>query len=134
MKSWNTRNGQRATVKRPGTKEYSADYDNKNKQFFEKATKSACKCGNVHVRVVANNGTLSVICSKCGSLVKTITTSHVKVGNWSEIRKLRSRAGVCTSCGGRHFHGKLHYNETRTKYVLTMWCDSCNASMQWHNI
>lgn len=29
MQNWNKRNGQRATIKRPGTKQYNADYDNK---------------------------------------------------------------------------------------------------------
>ena len=42
--SFNYRNGQRATVKRPGTKEYRADYDNKNKQFFEKKKQGQVVC------------------------------------------------------------------------------------------
>ena len=134
MKSWNTRNGQRATVKRPGTSEYRADYANKNKQFFEKKTQSACKCGSVHVRVVANNGKLSVLCSKCGRTVTVRDVSKCKVGNWSELEKLRTRAGTCRKCGGHHFHGKMHWDATRTKYVLSMRCDNCNAERQWHNL
>ena len=134
-KSWNVRNGQRATVKRPGTKEYKADYHNKNNQFFDKKTKPGClSCGSTEVVARGGDGRLFIYCAHCGKQLKVINTKPTKVGNWSKIAIYRSRAGLCTSCGGGSFKGKMHLDPTHKHYVLTLRCSCCGANTGWHKL
>ena len=134
--SFNYRNGQRATVKRPGTKEYRADYANKNKQFFEKKTKSGClRCGSTDIIAKGGEGRLFVYCAHCGKQLKVINTKPTAVGNWSKTHIYRSRAGLCSCCGGGSFRGKMHLSPKHKKqYVLTMRCTSCGAQKGWHDL
>ena len=135
MKSWNKRNGQRATVKRPGTKAYNADYENKNKQFFEKRTKAGCRsCGSTEVRATGGNGRLFIYCRKCGKQLKVLNTKPTKVGNWTEQKKYRARAGLCMSCGGSSFVGKMHIDKDGKHYVLTIRCQNCGGQQGWHRL
>ena len=82
MPSWNQRNAQRATVKRPGTKEYSADYQSKNKQLSK-----------------GGDGRLFVRCAHCG-----------KESFRAEMRPTQDRmhfvlAVICRNCGkDQHWH------------------------------
>lgn len=131
--SWNYRNGQRATVKRPGTKAYNADYDNKNRQFFDKKTKAGClNCGSTEIVAKGGGGRLFVYCANCGKQLKVINTKPTKVGNWSKLRIYRSRAGLCSYCGSGSFTGKMHLDQSRKHYVLTMRCSCCGAQKGWH--
>ena len=135
MKSWNYRNGQRATVKRPGTKEYHADYANKNNQFFEKRTKPGClSCGSTRIVAKGGNGRLFIYCADCGRQLKVINTKPTKVGNWDKTHIYRSRAGLCSSCGGGSFTGKMHLDQSHKHYVLTMHCSCCGAYQGWHEL
>ena len=135
MPSWNQRNAQRATVKRPGTKEYSADYQNKNKQFFEKRTHAGClSCGSTEINAKGGDGRLFIYCAHCGKQLKVINTKPTKVGNWSPTKKYRSRAGLCCHCGEGAFRGKMHLAQDHKHFVLTMTCRSCGTQRQWHNV
>ena len=135
MKNWNYRNGQRATVKRPGTKEYNADYKNKNKQFFEKRTVAGClSCGSTEIIAKGGNGRLFVYCAHCGKQLKVINTKPTKVGNWSKTEKYRSRAGLCTACGQGSFCGKMHLDKSHKNYVITMNCSYCGTHWGWHKL
>ena len=135
MQNWNKRNGQRATVKRPGTKQYHADFENKNKQFFEKRTKPGClNCGSTEIKAVGGNGRLFIYCLHCGKQLKVINTKPTKVGNWSEQRKYRSRAGLCTSCGSGHWRGKMHISLDKKTYVITINCEHCGHQVGWHEL
>lgn len=134
-KSWNVRNGQRATVKRPGTKEYKADYHNQNNQFFDKKTKPGClSCGSTEVDARGGDGRLFIYCAHCGKQLKVINTKPIKVGNWSKIAIYRSRAGLCPSCGGGSFKGKMHLDPTHKHFVLTLRCSCCGANNGWHKL
>ena len=135
MISWNKRNGQRATVKRPGTREYEADYANKNKQFFGKRTESGClSCGSIEVVARGSNGRLFIYCAKCNKQLRVINTKPVKVGSWSKLGIFRTRAGLCQKCGGGSYVGKMHLDKTNKHYVLTLRCQSCGAACGWHNL
>lgn len=133
--NWNKRNGQRATVKRPGTKEYRADFRNKGDQFYKNGTRAACKkCNSVDVYAVGGNGRLIIYCAHCGKQLKVINTKPTKVGNWSEQKKFYSRAGLCTSCGNGRYVGKMHLSPDMKKYDLQLRCSRCGARIDWHNL
>lgn len=133
--NWNKRNGQRATVKRPGTKEYRADYNNRNNQFFEKQTKPGClSCGSTNVVARGGNGRLFIFCARCGKQLKVINTKPTKVGNWSSTTIYRVRAGLCTECGGDSFVGKMHLDQSHKGYVLTTHCTRCGALKGRHRL
>ena len=135
MTSWNYRNGQRATVKRPGTKEYKADYANKNKQFFEKRTKPGClSCGSTKIVARGGEGRLFIYCADCGKQLKVINTKPTVVGNWSRLEIYRSRAGLCRFCGSGHFTGKMHIDPSHKQFVMTAHCDCCGAEKGWHEL
>ena len=134
MVTWNKKNGQRATVKRPGTKEYRKDYENKEKQFYRNGKTHGCPhCGGVEVRCVGGNGQVIVYCARCGKQLRNVKTKASKVGNWSKTMIHRSRAGVCVNCGGGIFHGKFHIN-SKGKYSLQMRCAHCCTGQGWHNL
>ena len=135
MPSWNQRNGQRATVKRPGTKEYLSDFANKNKQFFEKRTCAGClSCGSTEVYAKGGEGRLFVYCAHCGKQLKVINTKPTKVGNWSPTLKYRTRAGLCLGCGGGSFHGKMHLSQDHRHFVMTITCSQCGRQKQRHDL
>lgn len=135
MISWNKRNGQRAVVKRPGTKEYNSDYNNKNNQFFKKRTNAGClKCGSTKIIAKGGDGRLFIYCASCGKQLKVINTKPTKVGDWSKLKIYRSRAGLCTSCGNSRFTGKMHLDQSHKHYVLTMHCDCCKSYQGWHKL
>lgn len=134
MVTWNKKNGQRATVKRPGTKEYKKDYENREDQFYRKGGTHGCpKCGSVRVRCVGGGGQVVVYCANCGKQVRVVKTKTSKVGNWSQQKIQRSRAGVCTVCGCGRFSGKIHINNAG-KYSLQMSCTHCGSGVGWHNL
>ena len=132
--SFNYRNGQRATVKRPGTKEYKAAYNNWVDQFYRKKTSSGClSCGSTSVVAKGGNGRLFVYCARCDKQLKVINTKPTKVGNWSKTRIYRWRAGLCPECGGGHFRGELHVKSGHAKlFVLDLRCTSCGHGVGWH--
>ena len=133
MRSWNRRNGQRSTVKRPGTKEYNAAFKNRTNQFFRNGTRAGCSsCGSTAVTAVGGGGRVRVYCLRCGKLVKIVNTSHTKVGNWSQLKINRWRAGVCSNCGHSHFRGTLHNSATKNDSVLQITCSSCGGRITWH--
>jgi ribosomal protein L44E len=133
--NWNKRNGQRATVKRPGTKEYRADFRNKGDQFYKNGTRAACtKCNSVDVYAVGGNGRLIIYCAHCGTQLKVINTKPTKVGNWSEQKKFYWRAGLCLSCGNGRYTGKMHLSSDMKRYDLQLKCSRCGARIDWHNL
>ena len=133
--NWNQRNGQRATVKRPGTKEYSADFRNKGNQLYQNGTRAACtSCNSVDVIAIGGNGRLFIYCAHCGKQLKVINTKPTKVGNWSAQVKYNSRAGLCTSCGTGRYTGKMHLSRDMKKYDLQLWCSRCGHRVDWHNL
>lgn len=134
MINWNTRNGQRATVKRPGTKQYHNDFHNKENQFYNKRRTRGCSnCGNVEVIAQGGNGRIFVYCSSCGKQLRVINTKPTKVGNWSEMVKYRTKAGLCTSCGNGNYYGKSHV-DCDGKYSLQLVCRCCGHKGVWHNL
>lgn len=135
MNIWNERNGQRATVKRPGTKEYKADFENRTKMFFEKGTQSACRrCNSTRVTAVGKNGELYIYCAICGKLLKHIITRNTKVGNWDWKKQNRSQAGLCMECGCGKYHGKMHISANGQKYHVSLICNKCGQKVEWHNV
>ena len=133
MVSWNRRNGQRSTVKRPGTKEYKANFKNRTNQFFRNGTKAGCSsCGSTSVTAVGGGGSIKVYCKRCGKLVKVVHTSHVIVGNWSQLQISRWRSGVCSHCGRSHFTGTLHNSAHKNDSVLQITCNGCGWRHIWH--
>ena len=135
MRSWNQRNGQRATVKRPGTKEYHKDFLNQNKQFFDKKTLPAClSCGSTSVVAKGGNGCMFIYCAKCGKQLKVVNTKPIKVGNWSKTEIYRARAGLCITCGNNRFTGKMHLDSSHKHFVSTMTCTCCGARVGWHGL
>ena len=135
MKTWNQRNGQRAKVKQPGTNEYKKDYRNRTNLFFQKGTRGGCvSCGSTQITATGGNGRLFVYCADCGKQLKVINTKPTKAGNWSSKTIYRLRAGLCETCGGASFKGKLHLSPDCKKYHITMWCNHCGTRHQWHNV
>ena len=133
MKSWNKRNGQRATVKRPGTKSYNADYKNRRKQFFQKKTEGCKNCGSTSIKAKGGNGRLFIYCANCGKQLKVLNTKPTKVGDWSNTVKYRSRAGLCRKCGGGSFTGRMRIRPDGKKFELDLTCQHCGAGSGWHD-
>lgn len=127
--TWNKRNGQRATVKRPGTAAYHHDFENRQKQFYSKRVKSGCsRCGSSSVVVIGGSGKMTVYCASCGKLIKTFITRNKTVGNWSKQRIYRNRAGLCDNCGNGRFTGKMHVSSDNKKHVMHLTCTCCGFS------
>ena len=135
MNTWNKRNGQRATVKRPGTKQYDADYKNRESQFYQGYTTGGCKsCGSTEITANGGNGRLFVYCAKCGKQLKVLNTKPTKVGAWSAKTIYRSRAGLCLKCGNGSYRGKMHITKDGKHYSIQLYCGSCGYRNDWHNI